>query len=200
MRPAYLPHLCMLGAVALLSGCGGSNDSDRAMNRADHDAMPTAPRPAVPDPGAQAQVRLMATQGNAVGGQLLLTMVGDGVRMNGEVTGLPSQGEFAIHVHEVGDCSAPDAESAGEHFNPGGHPHGHPRDDARHAGDLPNLRANDRGTAQVEMVNNQVSLGDGGSNDIMGKSVVVHAQPDDYTTQPAGGSGDRLACGVIAAG
>lgn len=197
MKPAYLPQICMLCAVTLLSACGRSDD--QPITRGDHDAMPVAPRPALPDEGSQAQVRIMATQGNEVSGQLMITSIGNGVRLTGEISGLPHQGEFGFHVHERGDCTAPNAASAGDHFNPDGHPHGHPSTDERHAGDLSNLKANDDGIAQVDMESRNVTLGDGGVRDILGKAVIVHALPDDFTSQPAGGTGDRLACGVISA-
>lgn len=197
MRHSHLSRTCLFFAVTLLSACGRSDDPPT--NRTDHDAMPTAPRPALPESTPQAQVHLMATQGNTVDGQLLLTVMGDHIRIGGELTGLPHSGEFGFHFHEQGDCSAPDAASAGDHFNPDGQPHGHPGTNDRHAGDLPNLHADEHGVAQVEIDSGAVSLGDGGLYDILGKALVVHALPDDYTSQPAGGSGDRLACGVVSA-
>ena len=107
------------------------------------------------------------------------------------------------HIHQNGDCSAPDGSSAGDHFNPTGAPHGNPTgDDAgaqHHAGDMPNVTADDKGNARVDLRVQGVTLGDGGENDVLGKAVIVHADADDYSSQPSGNAGARIACGVIAA-
>jgi Cu-Zn family superoxide dismutase len=101
-------------------------------------------------------------------------------------------------VHEVGDCSAADATSAKGHFNPAGKSHGHHGGAERHAGDMPNLRADASGSASYAGELSMLSLG-GDANGIVGRSVVIHADPDDYKSQPAGNSGKRVACGVIRA-
>lgn len=143
------------------------------------------------------RVNLLPTQGNKATGTLELAVDTGGIRVTGSVTGLQPNNEHGFHIHEIGDCSAPDASSAGEHFNPTGQPHGDPGSGPHHAGDVPNLRADEQGTARVEVQIPAVTLGDGGMNDVVGKAFVVHANPDDYTTQPSGGSGARIACGVI---
>ena len=101
-------------------------------------------------------------------------------------------------MHEKGDCSAPDAMSAGGHFNPGGKPHAHHTKSDRHAGDMPNVKADASGNAKVVYETDLLSTGSG-PNSVVGKAVVVHRDPDDYTSQPAGNSGPRIACGVVAA-
>jgi superoxide dismutase, Cu-Zn family len=110
---------------------------------------------------------------------------------------LPPDSELGFHIHERGDCSAPDGSSAGEHFNPTDQQHGHPDSKARHGGDMVNLKSNAQGIAQVDLVVEGVSLHEGRPTDVLGKALVVHAKPDDYKSQPAGNSGDRIACGVI---
>lgn len=102
-------------------------------------------------------------------------------------------------MHERGDCSAVDASSAGAHFNPTAAPHGRPGAAPHHLGDMDNLVADDEGVAQLDRVLPGLSLGTGRADDILGKAIVVHADPDDYRSQPAGNSGVRLACGVIRA-
>ena len=102
-----------------------------------------------------------------------------------------------FHVHETGDCSALDASSAGAHYNPAGAAHGDPASVTHHAGDIPNVQADESGRARVDARVQGVSLG--GANDIIGRALIVHADPDDYTTQPSGNSGARIACGVIEA-
>jgi superoxide dismutase, Cu-Zn family len=156
--------------------------------------------PADPAPtGATAQ--LAPTQGNTASGTLTVTAEGAGVRLSGALQGLAPNGEFGFHIHEKGDCSAPDASSAGEHFNPAGAQHGNPEGASQggthHAGDIPNAKSDAQGAAQVDAVATGVTLGDGGPNDVRGKAVVLHEKADDYKTQPSGNSGKRIACGVI---
>jgi len=103
-------------------------------------------------------------------------------------------------VHEKGDCSSPDAMSAGGHFNPGGSPHGNFEAATHHAGDLPSLKADAGGTVKFDFATRSLTVGDKGPNDVVGKGLIVHRDPDDYTTQPTGNSGPRIACAVIAAG
>lgn len=153
-------------------------------------AEPVAPKPA---PGAS--VTLQPTEGNHAAGTLTLMTMGDGVHFTGNITGLPA-GSHGFHIHQTGDCSAPDASSAGGHFNPGGTNHGAPDAPEHHAGDLGNIEADASGTAKVDIHAGGVTLGPG-ENSVMGRAVIVHAAADDLTTQPTGNAGARLACGVI---
>lgn len=146
---------------------------------------------------ASALVTLAPTAGNSVAGALELTVVPDGVRVHGQITGLVPGSAHGFHIHEKGDCSAPDGSSAGGHFNPRGMAHGNPIMPAHHAGDIPNQNADAQGVAKVDVVVNGVSLGSGAIDDVMGRSLIVHKDADDYTSQPAGNSGARVACGVI---
>ncbi len=136
------------------------------------------------------------TRGHAATGHIEFLQVGERVRVQAVVTGLAPGSEHGFHVHEVGDCSAPDAASAKGHFNPFGKPHAHYSAPERHAGDLPPLKADAQGRAAFEVELNIISL-TGGPANILGRSVVVHANADDFRTQPAGNSGARIACGVI---
>ncbi|MBA2237155.1 MAG: superoxide dismutase family protein, partial [Lysobacter sp.] len=115
----------------------------------------------------------------------------------GEIGGLPRNSTHAIHIHEKGDCSAADASSAGGHFNPTGEPHGRVGTATHHAGDMNNIVSNASGVARVDAHAQGVVLGGGADNDAIGRAVVVHAKRDDYTSQPAGDAGARVACGVI---
>ena len=123
--------------------------------------------------------------------------MGDGVHITGELGGLPAGGRHGFHIHEKGDCSAADASSAGGHFNPTAQPHGRAGQGAHHAGDADNLVADGKGVARVNVHQSRVTLGGGAANDIAGRAVIVHAQADDYSTQPTGNAGGRIACGVI---
>ncbi len=112
-----------------------------------------------------------------------------------KVTGL-TPGAHGFHVHEKGNCTAADGSSAGGHFNPAGAPHGGPGHSPRHAGDLGNLEADANGVANYKAEVTGISLGTG-DDSIIGRAVIVHEKADDLTTQPTGGSGARLACGLI---
>jgi len=144
-----------------------------------------------------ASAHLAPTRGHKVSGMLSLSQSSTGVHITGAIQDLPPEAEFGFHVHEKGDCSAPDASSAGAHFNPDQQPHGDPGGDSHHAGDMLNLRSDAQGMAQVDTIVHGVSLHSGGAADLIGKAIVVHENPDDYTTQPSGDSGARIACGVI---
>ena len=147
---------------------------------------------------AQAQTAtatLAPTQGNMAAGTVTFTQQADKVTVSAKVTGL-TPGKHGFHVHEKGDCSAPDAASAGGHFNPTNKPHGLPNAPDHHAGDMPTLEADASGSATLTTDLVGVAIGSG-ATDIVGKSVVVHKDTDDYKTQPAGNSGARVACGVI---
>jgi Cu-Zn family superoxide dismutase len=150
-------------------------------------------------PLTAAQVALTSAAGSSVKGNLTLTNQGTAVSIRGEITGLAPGREHGFHVHEVGQCSLPDFQSAGEHFNPTMDPHGGPDSTAQHLGDIPNAKADANGRATIDVSIKGATLvdKDGGPNQIFGKSLVVHAMPDDYKTQPSGASGARIACGVI---
>lgn len=141
-----------------------------------------------------ARVVIRPASGSSVSGQLVFVQTGSMVRISGELSG-HSPGPRAVHIHEKGDCSAPDGMSAGGHFNPGGHPHGHPHKGPHHAGDMPMLETDGYGNARLVAVLPGLTLA--GANGIVGKGVIVHAAPDDFKTQPTGNSGARMACGVI---
>lgn len=143
-----------------------------------------------------AVVQLQPTEGSEVTGTVTFEELPDGrVRVVAHLTGL-EPGLRGFHIHEFGDCSAPDASSAGSHFNPAGVEHGGPDDDVQHAGDLGNLEVGEDGVAHKEMIVDFISLMEG-ERAIVGRSVIVHADPDDLTSQPTGAAGARLACGVI---
>jgi len=148
------------------------------------------------DPQPGTTVQLDSRSGSKVKGTLTLREQKDGVLISGDVSGLQPNSAHGFHVHEKGDCSAPDASSAGPHFNPAGAPHGKAWSGPHHAGDLPNIETDNWGVAKVSVVVAGATLAAGPSS-IAGRAIVVHRDPDDYSTQPAGNSGPRVACGVI---
>ena len=135
-----------------------------------------------------------ATDGNKVSGVVSFTTVPGGVRIVADINNLKA-GNHGFHVHEHGDCSAHDASSAGGHFNPTGTKHGGPGTVERHVGDMGNLEANEQGYAHYDRIDDLIQLD--GENSIIGRSVVIHADEDDLTSQPTGNSGARVACGII---
>lgn len=143
---------------------------------------------------ADAVAELEATEGNEASGTLSFTALDRGVRIKADIEGL-SPGQHGFHIHAQGDCSAPDASSAGGHFNPTDAEHGAPDDETHHAGDLGNIEADATGRVMLDREFPFLTLS--GENGILGKAVVVHAGQDDLESQPAGDSGPRVACGVI---
>ncbi len=118
------------------------------------------------------------------------------IKVEAHVSGLKSEALHGFHIHEFGDCSDPEGLRAGGHFDPqGGQPHGGPHSAHRHLGDLGNLQSDKEGQARYKKVFHGLKFF--GARGILGRSVVVHIDPDDLKTQPAGDSGPRVACGVI---
>jgi Cu-Zn family superoxide dismutase len=195
-RPVSLPRAKLAAAllVALVAGC------DRPAAEAPVAAATAPAESAAPaEPVAPPPVSALASlSGENIAGELNLTNEAGGVRVTGQVTGLAPGTEHGFHVHETGDCSAFATGSAGPHFNPDQQPHGGPDGAARHAGDLPNLKADAGGVLAVDVLVAGVGLKSLDDRDVLGRALVLHEGMDDYSTQPSGGSGTPIACGVIA--
>jgi Cu-Zn family superoxide dismutase len=201
-RPSLLAA-ALLGALTL-AGCNRAEAPPPAAQAAPPaDAAPPAAEsppvpPAVPAAAAVAVARIVGADGNPATGELAFTRdPNGGVHITGSIGGLGPDSEHGFHVHETGDCSAPAGGSAGKHFNPAAQPHGGPEAAARHSGDLPNLKADADGNALVDVHMGDVGVGTRDDRDLVGRAVIVHTSPDDYSTQPSGGSGTPIACGVI---
>jgi superoxide dismutase, Cu-Zn family len=143
-------------------------------------------------PISKAVAILRATRGNKVEGRVTFTQTDNGVQVKGEISGL-APGEHGFHVHEFGVWS-PDGKAAGSHFNPTAQKHGEREASKRHVGDLGNIKANENGNAVIDFVDPSLTFH--GPNSIIGRGLVVHEKPDDYS-QPVGNAGDRVAVGVI---
>jgi Cu-Zn family superoxide dismutase len=199
------------GAAATRPDDGAPPVTDPSTSPAPAGTTPTAPTPAgtlptdppaplpagTPPATASATVMLQATSGSQVSGVIDLMRHDGGVHLDGRIAGLAPNAQHGFHVHETGDCSAPDASSAGGHFNPGAAPHGAAGAAAHHAGDLPSVSTDAKGEADVDLMVGGLEIGSGGPRDIIGRALVVHQQPDDFTTQPDGAAGARIGCGVI---
>jgi Cu-Zn family superoxide dismutase len=141
----------------------------------------------------RAAAQLEPKSGSKVTGTVTFTKVGDEIQLVADIQNL-TPGKHGFHIHEKGDCSAPDAASAGAHFNPTMKHHGGPNTADHHTGDLGNIEADASGKAHLDW-KGKLSLT--GTDSIIGKSVVVHEKEDDLKTDPSGNSGARVACGAI---
>jgi Cu-Zn family superoxide dismutase len=143
---------------------------------------------------AAATAAIEARSGSTVSGTAEFMMHDGKMMITVSVKGAPA-GQHAVHIHEKGDCSAPDASSAGGHFNPGGHQHGAPDAAEHHAGDLGNITIGADGTGSLMIHSSDLSLS--GTNSVVGHAIIVHEKTDDFVTQPTGNAGGRIGCGVI---
>ncbi len=157
-------------------------------HRFQEDAPPKAVKP------MQASALLTPTKGNKAQGFVTFTETPEGVMILADLDYL-EPGKHALHIHEHGDCSSPDGSSTGANYNPMGCRHGGPDFAVRHVGDLGNVVADEEGHAHYERLDKMIKLQ--GNHCVMGRSIAVHANADDYVTQPAGNCGCRVACGTI---
>lgn len=210
--------LSLTAAMLMLAACEPPTESgsmnDRAPGNASHAPdeiqQPTSAEvTGMEDPGPVTGARTAATSmaradletasESGAGGTLAFAQSDGYLLITGDIIGL-TPGVHGLHVHEIGDCSAPDASSAGDHYAPRSSQHGAPTqtEDMHHAGDLGNIVADADGKAAVDAIDDSLTLS--GPETIIGRAIVVHADPDDLVSQPAGNSGDRVACGVIEGG
>jgi superoxide dismutase, Cu-Zn family len=167
----------LIAAVALLGGC----ETIQGWFGAD---------------GPKATANLQSTKGSTVRGTASFEQRGDKVRVTANVNGLRPNGEFGFHIHEAGDCSSGDGMSAKGHFNPHAKPHSAHSSGERHAGDLPSLKSDASGNAKLSVDFDIITVTPGPAG-VVGRGLIVHAQPDDFKTQPTGNAGARSACAVI---
>ncbi len=146
----------------------------------------------------RAKAELKNGQGKKIG-TVELSQAGEGVLLRVRAEQLPP-GVHAIHIHEKASCKGPDFKSAGGHFSSESQQHGYQNAQGPHAGDLPNVKVGADGQLEADLYTDQVSLKRGETNSLFagsGTSIVIHAGKDDYRSNPAGDSGDRIACGEI---
>ncbi|GIP32495.1 superoxide dismutase family protein [Paenibacillus sp. J2TS4] len=139
-------------------------------------------------------VKLYDTSGKEVGSATLTREAG-GVRLQLQVSGL-TPGKHGFHIHEKAFVPF-DFKTAGGHFNPEGKKHGRSNPEGQHLGDMPNLEVKQDGTAEADLLLERATLEKGSPNSLLGKSIIIHAQEDDYLTDPAGNAGDRIVGGNI---
>ena len=175
MRPRLIAPAIAMAAASLLAACGSMGGKPSTAV----ELVPTA-----------------AITPNPTRGTVTFTALDHGVRVAGEVRGLVPGSEHGFHIHEKGDCGD-NGNASGGHFSPTGGTHGKFGAPGSHAGELPSLRADSSGVARFSLEDHSISLAPGAANSVIGRALVVHRDPDDFTTQPSGNSGPRIACAVI---
>ena len=144
--------------------------------------------------GPAAMATLSPATGQQASGTVSFTPMSNGrVQVKADLQNVPA-GMHGFHLHEVGDCSN-NGQAAGGHFNPTMMPHGAPDAASHHAGDFGNVTADASGIVHTSFTTTALSLS--GTNSAVGRAVVLHGGSDDLTSQPAGNSGPRIACGVV---
>lgn len=197
-----------LGPLVACIACGGSQPEPEAPM-----AEPVAPAPAAaevaptpaapaaaeapaaapaPEPPKTASYDIIAKSGSKLSGKVTLTDTGSGVNVVVEVAGA-KPGKHGAHVHETPDCSAPDAKSAGSHYNPDNHPHGLPTASEHHIGDLGNIDVGADGKGKIEVLMPGANLKTGDPHSFLGRSIIIHEKVDDGG-QPVGNAGGRIGC------
>jgi len=173
-------NLVGLGAVALAM-VGWNCAAER---KAGHDAAKTA------------TAAIQSRSDSHVTGKATFTEEKGQVTLKIEIEGA-EPGTHAVHLHEKGDCAAPDATSAGGHWNPTHENHGKWNTAPFHHGDIGNIEVGADGKGTFKLTTNLWTIGSGVDTDVVGKAVIVHAKADDFTTQPTGNAGGRVGCGVV---
>lgn len=192
MKRLLIPFVIMMLMALVMGACGSeenSQDSEvESGNVSDH----------TEEISEEVTVTLKNNEDDNIG-SAVLQEIDEGVRIKVDATHL-TPGQHGFHIHETGSCEAPDFESAGGHFNPTDDDHGVESDNGPHAGDLPNIDVEENGEISDEFLAENVTLETGKDNSLLdedGTALIIHADPDDNKSQPAGDAGDRIACGVI---
>lgn len=204
-KPSF--YACAAGLMALLHACNSGNENtaqgtDTVMVSGDTVTVvgeETSDSPTGFRAGERAVATIEGKSGSSVTGTVTFTQTGENkVNMVLYIDNAPP-GVHAVHLHQKGDCTAPDASSAGGHWNPTNQPHGNRETEGpHHKGDLPNFEVGPDGRGRIEReVEGWTISGTDTTHSIVNRAVVIHAKADDYKTQPSGDAGGRIGCGVI---
>lgn len=181
-----IAQVLTVGCAGLIAvGCGGTGPSENSARQK------SAGREV-----RRATAWLNPTQDSTAHGSAIFIREGERYTLQVSLEDTPP-GEHAVHIHENGDCSAEDGSSAGGHWNPTGVAHGRWGIEPFHLGDIGNVTVGKEGSGSLMLTTDLWAMGGGGDNDVLGRAVIVHAGADDFTTQPTGAAGGRIACGVI---
>lgn len=175
--------LLLICISVTLIGC------ERAYQHADVPTMTTT----------QAKAVIGSSNDSGISGEAIFTQNDDQITLMVDIQGA-TVGLHAVHIHEYGDCSATDGTSAGGHWNPTGVAHGKWGEGEFHLGDIGNIMVGEDGTGSISLTTDLWEIGTGSDVDVVGKSIIVHAGADDFTSQPSGAAGSRIGCGVIELG
>ncbi|MGM8937751.1 superoxide dismutase family protein [Psychrobacter glaciei] len=182
MKKVILASALLCGSALAMTGCQSTEGQLKTGNPLNQPVLKSA---------------LKTTDANKKEvGQVFLRPVDGGVQVYGKLMNLTPGQTVALHIHETGSCDVM-GKAAGGHFNPDNKPHSNPDDMNGHAGDLPNLTANENGVATINYVNKKIAATEAGKYSVNRLAFIVHGGTDDYTSQPAGNAGDRIACGII---
>jgi superoxide dismutase, Cu-Zn family len=210
-------HTSFIALALVAAGCGGSQpEAESAASApssepaaasaapADSTAAPPAPAAApaeaasaapAPEPPKPMSFEIEPKSGSKASGTVTLTDTGSGVDVVIALAGA-KPGKHGAHVHENPDCSAPDAKSAGSHYNPDNHPHGLPTAPEHHVGDLGNIEVAADGKGKLEITMPGANLKQGDPHSFLGRSIIIHEKVDDGS-QPVGNAGGRIGCVVL---
>lgn len=200
-------YASVIAIFAGITACGGGGTPEPETpatpeGPAEPAAPPEAPE-AKPEGGEEPaakkdgpiQTQIQAKSGATLTGTATFEETPDGLKVSIRLGNAPP-GLHGAHIHEKGDCSAADATSAGDHFNPGGHPHGRPPDEKRHLGDFGNIGVDPAGMGVLEIVVKDANLKPGDKNSFLDRALIIHAKKDDGS-QPLGNAGARIGCAEI---
>ena len=201
-----MPRILFISAAVsglILASCGNKTETAQTKPVAEQSNIPPVVAPTAP---TQTPVKMMAQSfsvKNASGLEIGTVQINDtasGVDIKLDVTAMP-EGDHAFHFHENGTCDGPDFTTAGGHYNPQSAMHGFGSETGPHAGDMRNFDAPMSGIVKTTLENSRVSLSDRSGYaplfDANGTALIIHAEADDYKSQPSGAAGARIACAVI---
>lgn len=197
MKRIYLSLL--FSAALVFTGC--KNENTTAEERVEEDVDMVEDDADMMQETEEAQeltVQIQPKSNSNIAGEIVFSEEDGEVTMTANFTGL-KEGMHAIHLHEKADCSAPDATSAGGHWNPTNEQHGEWGDaNGYHKGDIGNFDVNADGEGSITFTTDEWCIGcDDPNRNILDKAVVVHDGPDDFTSQPSGAAGTRIGCAEI---
>ncbi|RFN60143.1 superoxide dismutase family protein [Marixanthomonas ophiurae] len=185
-----------LAFMAFTSCNDGKKKDEKEMDKMEKDEMMKEKKEMMKE--KTVTIQLESKSESSATGTVSFTEKDGVVKMEAKLTGL-EPGMHAIHIHEKGDCSAPDGKSAGGHWNPTFEQHGKWGDaEGYHKGDIGNFEANENGDGSIAMQTDEWCIGcDDSKKNILGKGIIVHQGADDFTSQPSGAAGARVSCGGI---
>lgn len=190
-------HLLILFTASLFISCSESDKATESETKETKIEEITEDSEVAPVPTLKATASLAAKNSSNVKGTVSFIETDGKVTMVANVSGLET-GNHAIHIHAVGDCSAEDGTSAGGHWNPTNVDHGKWGTAPFHIGDIGNMVADSIGNGTITRETDLWCIGcDDENKNIVGKAIIIHAGPDDFSSQPAGAAGDRIGCGEI---